>query len=651
MKKVFLPILTILILTTGFGQVQTAKIFSDSMVLQRGIKIPIWGWAKAGEKIKIQFNQQTKTVVTAADGKWKINLEPEKEGGPFLMTISGSNQFQIKDILVGDVWICSGQSNMEWVLKNANNAAAEISAADNKMIRHVKIPNTIGDRPHADLPKNTQWKTAVPSNVGDFTAVGYFFAKELYAKLKVPIGLINTSWGGTHVETWISREAFENSEEFKEMLGKIPALNLDSLTNIQKQKMMVTINKLQGGLASAEVISTYSTTNFNDSKWPQMKVPGIWEQQALPNVDGVVWFRKTIIISEADAGKPAEISLGMIDDNDETYLNGVKIGSTNGYNIKRIYQVSAGVLKTGKNILAVKVDDTGGGGGLYSDANELYVSINNQKQSLAGKWSFQVASLVNNTTVGPNSYPTLLFNAMINPLIPFGIKGTIWYQGESNADRAYQYRKAFPLMINDWRKRWAQGNFPFYFVQLASFNSANGNSERGSKWAELREAQTLTLSLANTGMAVTTDIGESKDIHPRNKQDVGKRLAAVAMKNAYGKTNLVYSGPIFRSVKIEGNKALVSFSSIGSGLYCKSGALQGFEIAGADQKFYPASGVIKGDLVVISAGTVLQPIAVRYAWADDIPQANLFNKEGFPAGPFRTDQWKGITESVKFAIQ
>ena len=651
MKKLFITILTILFLSTGFGQVQTAKIFSDSMVLQRGIKIPIWGWANAGEKIKIQFNQQTKTVVTGANRKWKINLDPEKEGAPFLLTISGSNQIQIKDVLVGDVWICSGQSNMEMTVKNSNNAVMEIPSANNKMIRHVKIPNNIGDRPHADLLRNTQWKTAVPANVGDFTAVGYFFAKELYAKLKVPIGLINTSWGGTHVETWTSREAFENSEEFKEMIEKIPALNLDSLSKIQKDKMMVVINKLQGGLAKPEIINTWSETNFNDSKWPQMKVPGLWEEQSLSNIDGVVWFRKTILISEADAGKPAEISLGMIDDNDETYLNGVKIGSTNGYNVKRLYHVSAGILKAGKNVLAVRVDDTGGGGGLYSDANELHLSINNKKQSLAGNWNFQVATLVNNTTVGPNSYPTLLFNAMINPLIPFGIKGAIWYQGESNADRAYQYRKAFPLMINDWRNRWGQGNFPFYFVQLASFNSANGNSERGSKWAELREAQTLTLSLPNTGMAVTTDIGESKDIHPKNKQDVGKRLAAVAMQNAYGKTNWVYSGPIFRSVKMEGNKALISFSSIGSGLYCKSGTLQGFEIAGTDQKFYPATGVIKGNLVVISAGTVLQPLAVRYAWADDIPQANLFNKEGFPAGPFRTDQWKGITEAVKFTIQ
>ena len=651
MKSLFIPILAILIPATGFAQVQPAKIFSDSMVLQRGIKIPVWGWAGAGEKIKIHFHQQLKTAVAASDGKWKISLDPEKEGGPFLLTISGSNQVQIKDVLVGDVWICSGQSNMEMTVKNSNNAVVEVSSANNNMIRHVKIPNTIGDRPHADLLKNTQWKTAVAANVGDFTAVGYFFAKELYAKLKVPIGLINTSWGGTHVETWTSREAFENSEEFKEMIGKIPALNLDSLSKIQKDKMMVAINKLQGGMAKPEIINTWSETNFNDSKWPQMKVPGLWEEQSLSNIDGVVWFRKTILISEADAGKSAEISLGMIDDNDDTYLNGVKIGSTNGYNINRVYHVAAGILKAGNNVLAIRVDDTGGGGGLYSEPSAIYISINNQKQLLAGNWQFQVASLVNNSAVGPNSYPTLLFNAMINPLIPFGIKGAIWYQGESNADRAYQYRKAFPLMITDWRKRWGQGNFPFYFVQLASFNSANGNSERGSKWAELREAQTMTLSLQNTGMAVSTDIGESKDIHPKNKQDVGKRLAAVAMQNAYGKTNLVYSGPIFRSVKMDGNKALISFSSIGSGLYCKSGTLQGFEIAGADQKFYPATGVIKGDLVMISSGTVLQPIAVRYAWADDAPQANLFNKEGFPAGPFRTDLWKEITESVKFSIQ
>jgi sialate O-acetylesterase len=382
-----------------------------------------------------------------------------------------------------------------------------------------------------------------------------------------------------------------------------------------------------------------------------MQVPGLWEEQSLKDFDGVVWFRKTINIAAADAGKPAEISLGTIDDNDDTYINGSKVGSTKGYNIDRKYKIPAGVLKEGTNLIAVRVEDTGGGGGMYGNPADMKLTINNTTQSLAGQWMFQVASVLKSNYTNPNSYPTLLYNAMIYPLIPFAIKGALWYQGENNAGRAYQYRKAFPLMITDWRKQWGEGNFPFYFVQLASFNSANGNSQKGSTWAELREAQTLTLSLPKTGMAVTTDIGESSDIHPKNKQDVGKRLAAVALHDTYGKKN-IYSGPMYKSMKIEGNKAIVSFSHAGTGLYTKDpdGYIEGFEIAGKDRDFQPAKAVIEGDHIVVSADNVQLPVALRYAWADDAGKVNLFNKEGFPAVPFRTDKWKGITEAAKYKI-
>lgn len=669
MKKLTLSTLFLLFTSLVFADVRPAKIFADSMVLQRGINIPVWGWADKNEKITVQLNKQTKSVTTGIDGKWRINLDAEKEGGPYQLIIKGRNAVVLNNILVGDVWICSGQSNMEWTVNNSTNSSQEIASADFPMIRHIKIATAIGQKPWDDIGNNSGWKTAVPANVGNFTAVGYFFARELYQKLHVPIGLINTTWGGTDIETWISREGFENSGEFKEMMSKVSLLNLDSLSAIQKKSMLSRIQKLQGALVEGAIIPQLKEPSFNDSHWPRMRVPGLWEQQSLPEVDGIVWFRKTIIISAADAGRPADISLGMIDDNDETYLNGVRIGGTKGYNSKRMYHIPAGVVKEGKNVIAVRVEDTGGGGGLNGDDSDVTFTINDQKQSLAGEWLFQVESVLRNAAIGPNSYPTLLYNAMIHPLIPFAIKGALWYQGENNAGRAYQYRKAFPLMITDWRKHWAQGNFPFYFVQLASFNAGNGNSEKGSTWAELREAQTMTLSLPNTGMAVTTDIGEAKDIHPKNKQDVGKRLAAAALYNAYGRTNTIYSGPVYQSMKTEGSKVILSFNHTGKGLHAnrpskmdhpdihafnigRSGeltsAVNGFEVAGADRKFYTAEAKIENGHVVLSAANVAAPVAARYAWADDAGSANLFNSEGFPAVPFRTDQWKGITEATKY---
>jgi sialate O-acetylesterase len=296
------------------------------------------------------------------------------------------------------------------------------------------------------------------------------------------------------------------------------------------------------------------------------------------------------------------------------------------------------------------MEDTGGGGGLHGDSDDMKLVIGSAILPLSGAWAFGVESVsTGNSFLNPNSFPTLLYNAMIHPLVPFGIKGAIWYQGENNATRAHQYRQAFPLMINDWRKKWGQGNFPFYFVQLASFKAANGTSATGSTWAELREAQTMTLSLPNTGMVVTTDIGETNDIHPKNKQDVGKRLAALALRNTYQK-DVVASGPVYRSMKVDGSRVIVSFDNVGTGLNArdKYGYLKGFEIAGADQKFHYAKAHIEGNNVVVYNEVVTTPVAVRFAWADDAGEANLFNKEGLPAVPFRTDTWKGITEGKKY---
>ena len=654
MKKVFFSLFILLAAHHSYSNISLPKIFCANMVLQRNKLIPVWGWADANEKITIQFNKQTKSTVAGKNGKWLIKLNVEKAGGPYELVVSGKNTIKLSNVLVGEVWICSGQSNMEMPIEGwgkINNYEQEIAAANYPEIRHIKIPNNISSLLQDDILSG-EWKICTPQTAGDFTAAGYFFARELYNKLKVPVGLINTSWGGTMVETWISRKAFEQSDEFKNMISTMPLLNLDSLAKERKDAMLKKIEALQGALVSKEITITWSDANIEDSKWSQMNLPGLWEQKGLDDLDGVVWFRRSINISSADAGKEATLELAMIDDNDITYVNGVKVGATNSYNTKRKYIIPAGVLKEGKNSIAIRVEDTGGGGGVYGDQADMKITIDNKPASLAGDWLYRIESINQSTSVAPNDYPALLYNAMLNPLIPYAMRGAIWYQGEANAGRAYQYRQAFPLMITDWRRHWGAGDFPFYFVQLASFNAANGNSKNGSTWAELREAQTLTLSLPNTGMVVTTDIGNATDIHPKNKQDVGKRLAAIALQNVY-QINIISSGPMYQSIQIAGNMVTVSFKNVGSGLIAKSkdGNLSGFEIAGEDKIFYYATAFIKNNKVVVSCDSVRHPIAVRFGWADDAGDDNLFNKEGFPAAPFRTDKWKGITEGAKFELR
>jgi len=650
MKKQLLSIIFLLITFYSHANVRLPRLISDNMVLQREKPITLWGWADAGEKVTIQFNKQTKSTKADKSGKWLITLTSEQAGGPFVMTVKGKNTITINNILVGEVWVCSGQSNMEWPVRASNNAESEIKESNFPMIRHFAVTKSVAYSPQEEV-KGGDWKAATPENVGDFTAVGFFFARELYNELNVPIGLVHTSWGGTHSETWTSKQAFEQSDEFKEMISKMPVIDMNELS---KKKVEETTNKLKGmniHLPSGAGASAWKEVAFDDSKWPSIKAPQLWET-TLGELDGILWLRKSITVSAEDAGKPAVLHLSMIDDKDETYMNGVKVGSTNSYNVMRNYQVPPEVLKEGSNVIAIRVTDTGGGGGIYGEDKDVRIILRSGKEiELAGNWNFYVESVVAEAGVGPNSYPTLLFNAMINPILNYGIRGALWYQGESNAGRAYQYRKAFPLMIQDWRNQFKQGDFPFYFVQLASFNAANGNSKLGSTWAELREAQTMSLSLPNTGMAVTTDIGEATDIHPRNKQDVGKRLAAIALNQLYNKKR-VDSGPTYQSMKVEGNKIRVNFTNTGEGLVVKDkyGYLKGFEIAGADQKFYYAKATLEGNEVVVSADAVTAPVAVRFAWADNPDDANFFNKEGFPALPFRTDTWKGVTEERKFRI-
>ncbi|HVI44342.1 MAG TPA: sialate O-acetylesterase [Chitinophaga sp.] len=464
-------IVLLLIINSIYANVTLPRYFSNGMVLQRNQPIYIRGWADRHEKITVQFRQQQQHVKAGADGKWMVKLKPEEAGGPFELTVKGKNTLVFQDVLIGEVWVCSGQSNMEFPVKDVINAGDEISQAQYPQIREFTVKRAAEAVPQEDVSNSGGWQTGTPENVGGFTAVGYFFARELYNRLHVPIGLIHTSWGGTQIEPWTSGEAFTGNDEFKEI---------------------------------------------------------------------------------------AEKQLG------------------------------------------------------YDSARGL------------------------------RTCPSALYNAMIHPLLPYGIKGVIWYQGESNAGHALQYRKLFPLMITDWRRQWKQGDFPFYFVQLATYDPNKGkvvgNSNNGSTYAELREAQDMALALPNTGMAVTTDLGDPRDIHPKNKQDVGKRLAMNALKNVYAQ-EVVPSGPRFAAVKFVPGKALVSFTDTGSGFFVKDkyGYLRGFEVAGADKHFhYAKASIVNGNIEVYNE-EVTNPVAVRYNWADDASDGNLYNREGFPAAPFRSD--------------
>ncbi len=646
--------LSLIAIQSAFADVRMPNVFGSHMVLQRRKPVPVWGWADAGEKVTVTLNKQVKTGKTGKDGKWRVTLDAMEAGGPYQMLVQGKkNTLTFDDVLAGEVWICSGQSNMEWPLSAAANAKTEIPTANFPNIRQLLVKKDLSLTPKDNI--DGSWSVCTPQTAPQFTAVGYFFAKQLQKELNVPIGLINTSWGGTHSETWTSREAMNQNDELKPVAAKLPATDEEVLKS-GAARTQALMKEQQGGLPTPAEEQTWANLNLDDSNWKTMNMPGDWEWSGLPTLDGVVWFRQEVVIPEGGNNRKLTLFIDSVADKDSTFVNGQLVGSVYGGR-ERAYVLPDGLLKPGRNVIAIRVTDTGGSGGLMGRPEQLKLAGDGLTIPLAGKWKYRVATVFESSyKPGPNTYATQLFNAMLNPLIPYAIEGVIWYQGESNAGRANQYRKTFPLMIQDWRQHWGY-DFPFLFVQLASFNASNGDSRHGSGWAELREAQTMTLQLPNTGMAVTSDIGERTDIHPKNKLDVGNRLAAEAMRVAYHQPgedgNDLSRGPMLDKMTVEGNKAILTFRNRGSGLLVKDkyGYLKGFEVAGADKKFYYAKADVQGNSVVVHADSVTTPVAVRYGWADDNGDVNLYNKENFPAVPFRTDTWKGITEAAKFGDQ
>ncbi len=638
--RLILLIATTLLAKTSSAEVTLPRIFGSNMVLQQGIEIPVWGWANPGERVTVTLGKSTASVRTGRDGKWKVQLPRFEYGGPHTMTITGRNRIIFDNVMIGEVWIASGQSNMEWPLVQSNQAEEEIAAASYPDIRLFQVPRTVAQLPEEDIASG-EWKACSPENAANFSAVAYFFGRELHQKLNVPVGLIQSAWGGTVAETWISPETIENDPDFAEPLKKLRSMDMESYEQEQRDRL----KQMFGGKIPTEdkgIIDgepVWSAIDLDDGDWKSLVVPKYWEEQGYAQIDGVAWYRKEIKLTEEQSQTNVTLHLGKVDDSDITWVNGIEVGKTEGpHDEDRIYTIDSKHLRPGKNMLVVRVNDTGGNGGIWGDPKNQFLAIGSEKVDISGDWKFRISkATLSEVNIGPNSYPTLLFNSMIHPVVPYAIKGAIWYQGESNASRARQYQRVFPALINDWRQHWNQGDFPFLFVSLANFMKP-AETPGESSWAELREAQTKTLSLPNTGMAVTIDIGEAGDIHPRNKQDVGLRLSLNALKIAYDK-DLVFSGPVYQSVEFKGDKAIVTFDHAGSGLIAKDryGYVKGFTIAGADNKFHWAQARITGkNQVEVYAEEVKQPVAVRYGWANNPDDVNLYNTEGLPANPFRS---------------
>lgn len=644
-------VICVLSINKALAKVAPADCFTDNMVLQQKANAAIWGTDKPGKTVTVttSWNSRRYMVVTDDAGNWKVKVATPSYGGPYTLTFDDGEVTTLNNILIGEVWVCSGQSNMEMQLTGYGgilNLDKELADAVNyPQIRMLKIDNKTSFQPRADVPVKWGWRVCDSKTVADFSAVAYFFAKNLYDDKHVPIGIINSTWGGTVAEAWTSGDALKTMPEFaafvKETENGLTQEKLDQKYKDDVQAWLRSIDTKDPAYQNGKL--AWAMNGFDDAQWQQMTVPIYWEQAGLPNYDGTVWFRKTVKLPASWAGKQLRLDIGGIDDYDDSFFNGTEVGHTELFIYKRGYTIPANVVKAGDNTIAIRVFDNGGLGGINKGPMTLSVAGDTTKIDLAGDWKYHTATDLKELPqppVNPTSAnrPTIIYNAMIAPIEPFTIKGVIWYQGESNADRPYQYEKLFPLLITDWRQKWGEGNFPFYFVQIANYSAKD--QPPVADWPALRYAQLKTLSLPNTGMAVTIDIGDYNRIHPANKQEVGRRLALIARAKTFGE-HIPYSGPLYRSQKIKGSRIELAFKDAGGGLVAKGDTLRGFTIAGADKVFHPATAVISGNKVIVSSPDVATPVAVRYAW-QNFPACNLYNGAGLPASPFKTDDWQGV---------
>ena len=635
MKKLFILLLAVAAYISAFAQVKLPKLISDGMILQRDIKLKIWGWASAGENVSVFFREKKYAAKADEQGNWMILLPAQKQGGPYDLRVKASNEIVIKNILIGDVWLCSGQSNMELTMERLKyKYADEIKNGDNSEIRQFTVPDIYDFKKPQDDINSGQWIMSGGKDIYSFSGVAWFFAKKLYSRYKVPIGLINSALGGSPAEAWISEEAIK---KFPAYYTEAQKFRDDALIDsIEKADRSINsnwynlMNQTDEGLKNKWV-----DPGFDDTGWEQFTIPGYWPGTGTGFLNGAVWFRKKIEVPASLIGKSAKLELGRIVDADSVFINGKFVGTTSYQYPPRRYELLSDILKEGMNTIVIRVISNSGNGG-FVPGKRYELTTATDTVDLKGEWNYKTGSVMKPLPAQTfiRWKPVGLYNAMIAPLTNYSIKGVIWYQGEANASHPGDYKKLMQSLINDWRKKWKQGDFPFVYVQLANFMEAK-LSPAESNWAELRQQQLNLLAVHNTAMAVAIDIGEWNDIHPENKKDAGIRLAVQAERIAYGDLKIISSGPLYQSVKIEGNKVIVSFSDTGKGLIAKKGKdLKQFAIAGKDGKYEWAKAIIKGNKVIVWNDNIPNPVSVRYAWADNPEGANLYNREGLPASPF-----------------
>jgi sialate O-acetylesterase len=635
------------------AEVRLPGIFTGNMVIQRDKPVQIWGWADPGEKIKVTFNGQIVTAKAGISGKWIVQLKamPASVNPQNLLVESRDNDIILKNVLIGDVWICSGQSNMVWPLRRLTAGEEESSGANHPSLRMFTVRNEMALIPQDDLD-GSGWKVARGEVILDFSAVAYYFGKQLLKETGVPIGLITTAWGGTNIEAWTSMETLAKYNHIKKIYEGLDKA-YDNTKTREEKSPVTRLNMIKKAVYQGEGLRQgWEAVNTPVVDWDTVTLPQVKDNELFRDFDGAVWFRRSFDVPLPFRGKNLRLNLGNLYDHDMVWINGNLIGESFESAISRRYVVNSYLIKPEGNEIVIRIFDYGDVGGLISDPYEMnFHPIGDSKgyQLLCGTWMYKKSYTLDAPLDLPldrpramaNSSPSSLYNQMIHPLLNLSITGAIWYQGESNASRAHEYASLFPDMILDWRKHWDQGEFPFFFVQLAAYDQPTELT-----WPELREAQRKTLELPNTGMAVSIDIGHPTNIHPENKWDVGERLALAALKVAYGK-DITFSGPVLENAEPAGDQMKLTFSQVGEGLRVKGdyGYLMGFEVSAANEHFeFAKAEIIDEKTVVVWCDKVPHPVHIRYAWKNFPSESNLFNSLDLPASPFRTGEWKWITE-------
>jgi sialate O-acetylesterase len=621
-----------------------SPIFGDNMVLQRGKANTLWGWSEPGDSIRVQIGASTASAIAGADRRWEVKIQPPPAGGPYTLRISAPKTLELHNVLVGDVWLCGGQSNMQVPLRFARNGADEVKAADHPDIRFFTVAGHAAYH-HTDLVEGN-WKAVTPETADGISAVGYYFARKVHEEIHVPIGLIVDAMGGTPAEAWTSAAALRTIKDFD-----VPLAELDRLAATGAPEygnyVMHWYDQYDVGLKG-----NWAAPTFDDSGWKTVTIPGGFAELGVPDTPAVAWFRKEIILPDPLPAGMNLLFLGSVERMDTAWINGVWVGASAWVENPRVYFIGQGVLKPGRNVVVIRVLKTKPDGGFRGKPEELRLLLGGKTAvPLAGQWKGQLSVDARPPHPLPIGYenwpvmPTVLYEGMLKPIAPLSIAGILWYQGEQNSERGYHYRKVLPAMIADWRRLFAQDDVPFYIVSLPAFKHRSATPVDDA-WAETRESQALTAaSVPNSCLAVTIDTGEADNIHPRDKFPVGERLARCALANYYHQ-HVVYSGPTLASVERLPGVIRLHFTHTDGGLIVKGAKLEEFSIAGEDRKWVWADARIEGDTIVVSSPLVPNPQEVRYAWQSN-PAATLFNGAGLPAAPFRTDHWPGITESQR----